>query len=493
MRISRLLFFGAWAFIGGVALSSAVSIPFFVQLLFATAGVCFLLAPFRDSRAVLCAVFLVSCLVGIARHTQAIARENLLSAHFEDLIERQEPFAFSGTIVRDPEERKGSSRLVVAPKGEQQGLILLTTNPFTSWHYGETISVQGKLQTPAVFEDFNYRRYLAKDGVYAVMYYPTIASLGIEPPQHLADGFMRRLFEQKTKWKEMVRNYFSPPESGILAATLLADKSDWSDDFSTALNRTGLTHVTAISGQHITIFSAILLPVFLMLGLWKKQATLLVLAFVILFIVVTGFEASAIRAGIMGTLGMAGTLAGRRSDSIRALAFAGAVMLALNPLLLSRDVGFQLSFLAVLGILWCHAYFRRAFARLPEMFGIRDVAAMTIAAQLFTLPIIISNFGFVSLVSPITNILIGPIAPLLVGAGLVFLLAGNLLGSAAAFLFSLPLIFLLSYFSFVAEAFSRLPFAAVAVGEGATFVSATLFAGAGLFVWRTRKERMIYW
>ena len=493
MKPARLLFFWAAAFIGGIALSSAVRFPFFVQPLFLGAGVFFFVVSFRVPRAALCAVFLFGCLLGIARHTQAIAREDQLVARFENLIGRPGPFAFSGTIVRDPEERRGSLRLVVAPKGEQQGLILLTTDPFSNWRYGETISAKGKLQAPAIFEDFNYRSYLAKDGIYAVMYYPEIVGLGREPSKRPAEGAMRQLFEQKMKWKEMVRDNFSPPQSGILAATLLADKSDWSDDFSTALNRTGLTHITAISGQHITIFSALLLPVFLMLGLWKKQAILLVLAFVVLFIVVTGFEASAIRAGIMGTLGMAGTLAGRRSDSIRALVFAGALMLALNPLLLSRDAGFQLSFLAVLGILWCHPYFRGVFKWLPEMFGIRDAGAMTIAAQIFTLPIIIANFGSVSLVSPITNILIGPIAPLLIGAGLVFLIAGSIAGSAGAFLFSLPLAFLLFYFSFVAEAFSYLPFAALAVGDGAFWISVALFAAAGIFVWRIRKECMIYW
>lgn len=492
MRISRLLFFGTAAFVGGIALSSALPIPFFIQLLFLGAGVCFFIATFRVPRIGICAVLLLGILLGIVRHTQAIAREDVLSAHFGNIIERQGSFAFSGTIVRDPEERRASNRLVVAPDGKE-GRILVTTDPFTNWRYGETISVEGRLQAPAIFEDFDYRSFLAKDGIFAVMYYPAIESLGIKPHRPLAERFMRYLFEQKTKWKEMVRNSFSPPESGILAATLLADKSDWSDDFSTALNRTGLTHITAISGQHITIFSALLLPVFLMLGLWKKHAILLVLAFVGLFIVVTGFEASAIRAGIMGTLGMAGTLAGRRSDSIRALAFAGAGMLALNPLLLARDVGFQLSFLAVLGILWCYPYFRSVFAWLPELFGIRDVAAMTIAAQILTLPIIIANFGSVSLVSPITNILIGPTAPLLVGAGLMFLLAGSILGSVGASLFSLPLMFLLSYFSFVTEAFSRLPFAALAVGDGALWISATLFMGAGLFIWRIRKERMIYW
>ncbi len=492
MRLSRLLFFGAAAFVAGIALSSAVSLSSVIQLLFLGAGVCFFIASFRFKKAILLSVLLLAGFLGIARHTQAIAREDKLFAHVDTLMERQEPFAFSGTIVQDPEERRGSNHLVVAPDSKEER-ILLTTDPFTSWRYGERVSVKGKLQRPAVFEDFDYRSYLAKDGVYAVMYYPTIQSLGIQPSRHVGEAAMRILLWQKTKWKEMVRNYFSPPQSSILAATLLADKSDWSDDFSTALNRTGLTHVTAISGQHITIFSALLLPILLMLGLWKKHAILLVLAFVVLFITVTGFEASAIRAGIMGTLGMIGTLAGRRSDSIRALAFAGAGMLALNPLLLLRDAGFQLSFLAVLGILWCHPYFRSAFKWLPELFGIRDAAAMTIAAQVFTLPVIISNFGSVSLVSPVTNILIGPIAPLLVGAGLAFLLAGSVLGSAGALLFSLPLVFLLSYFSFVTEAFSQFPFAAIAVGNGALWISAVLFASAGFFVWRTRKERMIYW
>ncbi|MDP2734593.1 MAG: hypothetical protein Q8P12_00105, partial [bacterium] len=75
-------------------------------------------------------VLLLASFLGIARHTQAIAREERLSVYFDTLIERQEPFAFSGTIVQDPEERRGSNHLVVAPDGKE-GRILLGTDAFS--------------------------------------------------------------------------------------------------------------------------------------------------------------------------------------------------------------------------------------------------------------------------------------------------------------------------------------------------------------------------
>ncbi len=484
MTGSSLLFFFALSFTAGIAFSSFFSFSLVgVFLLGAACLFGFAVFP-RSLKIVALSILFLGGLLGMMLHSQALSKERLLSQEFEEFITEGQQ-QVSGRIARAPEELRGSVRLVFKPDGVE-GFILLVTDSFADIRYGDRVEVKGKVQRPVVFEDFDYRAYLAARQIHAVMYNPEISVAPSRRPEQLQERLLSLLFDWKATWKEQIRETFSFPGSAILGATILADKSEWSDEFSSLLNRTGLTHVTAISGQHITIFGALLFPILLALGLWRKQAVVLVLLFVVAFIAITGFEASAVRAGIMGSLGMAGQLTGRRSDSVRLLVFAAAGMLALNPMLLLRDVGFQLSFLAVLGILLCFSFFRRKVSWLPQALGIRDVAALTIAAQLFAAPVVISSFGQLSLVALVTNILVGPVAPLLIGGGFLFLVASNFLGGAAAFLFSFPLVFVLTYFFLVAEIFSHFPFAALAVGNITPWITAALFGAVGIVAWKIR-------
>jgi len=143
--------------------------------------------------------------------------------------------------------------------------------------------------------------------------------------------------------------------------------------------------------------------------------------------------------------------------SSRSIVLAAALMLVQNPLLLRLDVGFQLSFLAMMGIIYLSPFLREWLSFFPEAKGILEnlsektkkfityfygapyyffskvlrknrtiitVAAMTLGAQIFTLPILIYNFGYVSAVAPITNILVVPLLPFIMGLGFIFGLAG---------------------------------------------------------------------
>ena len=193
------------------------------------------------------------------------------------------------------------------------------------------------------------------------------------------------------------------------------------------------------------------------LGLWRTQAFYFAIVFLILFIIMVGFPASAVRAGIMGGMFLFAEKIGRMRVADRALVFAAALMLFHNPLLLRYDVGFQLSFLATLGIIYLMPVFQDYLKKIPIDF-IKSILAMTLAAQVFTLPILIYNFGYISLVSPITNILIVPFIPFIMIFGFVSGFLG-MVWQALGWIFSLPVWFLLTYITKVVDFFSQLPFA----------------------------------
>lgn len=371
-----------------------------------------------------------------------------------------EETVFEGRIVKDPDVREKNVQLVVSPQGLNKESVLVTTGRFSEYQYGDVLRISGMLDKPPSFKDFDYRMYLAAKGVYALMNYPEIEIVRQGEYLGILSVAYSKILDAKHKLREVLFQYLSPPESIILGAMVLGDQSRLTQATKDMLNKTGLRHIIAISGQHVVILNAMLMALLLGLGFWRKQAILFAAVLIIAFIVLSGAEASAVRAGIMGSILFLGQYMGRMQNSLRLLLVAATLMLMQNPLLLLYDVGFQLSCLAVFGIVMSFSFFKKVLDRIPQAFGIRDMVAMNFAAQVFTLPILIYNFGYVSVAGVLTNILVLPIIPVLIGVGFVFLLGGavfSLLGT----LLSFPVFFLLAYFNFVMEFFGKLPFASV--------------------------------
>ena len=158
----------------------------------------------------------------------------------------------------------------------------------------------------------------------------------------------------------------------------------------------------------------------------------------------------------------------RLRSADRAIVFAAVLILFFNPLLLRSDIGFQLSFLASIGIIYLNPIVQNFYqkSKLKKYFqpsayslkSIWDVVFMSLSAQVFTLPILIYNFGYVSLVVILTNILIIPVLPFIFGIGFLFIFSGVFCG-VLGWLLSLPCWLLLSYIIIVIERFSNVPFA----------------------------------
>ena len=160
----------------------------------------------------------------------------------------------------------------------------------------------------------------------------------------------------------------------------------------------------------------------------------------------------------MGSIYLFSQKIGRINTGTRALTFAAVLMLLLNPLLLLSDIGFQLSFLATLGILVLAPKFKQKLQKIPnpDYVPIRELLSMTLAAQIFTSPILIYNFGEISLIATVSNILIVPILPLIMMFGLAFIMLGSIF-HIFAFILSFPLYILLTYTTTIVNIFSHFP------------------------------------
>lgn len=383
-----------------------------------------------------------------------VVDSKIKNKELSSLNDSEQEVVLIGTVVKEPDIRETTTKLTFKPEGIK-GKVLVTVSRYPEYKYGDELKIIGKLQTPVVFEDFNYKDYLIKDGIYSVVYYPKVELLNRgEYKNFISAGYAGILFF-KDKLRQGIYSSLSPPQSSILGAMLLGDKNRMSLELKEKLSIAGVRHITAVSGMHVVILSGILMSLLLWLGFWRGQAFYISIIIIFLFIAMTGFQASGVRAGIMGGLFLLGQKIGRKSVSSRAIVMAAGIMLVINPLLLLNDVGFQLSFLAAMGIIYLFPTFRRWLRFIPKkLIRLKEIIAMTFAAQIFTLPILVYNFGRISLVAPLTNVLILPFVYWIMIFGFIFGLAGMLWQPLGMFL-SLPCWFLLTYLTKIVDFFSR--------------------------------------
>lgn len=211
------------------------------------------------------------------------------------------------------------------------------------------------------------------------------------------------------------------PQAALLEGILLGGGRSLPPETWDAFKVTGLLHVVAVSGTNVAlVIAAIDGMLFWLPRRWRLvPAALLVAAFTIL----AGAGASAVRAAIMGVLSLLALQLGRAADRRRMIAAAFIIMVAFEPRYLIEDAGFQLSFLAVIGIAEIGPLLDPLLKRVPKTFGIRECLLMTGAAQLSASPWGTHLFGGFSLIAPLANLLIAPAIPLAMLTGCLALLA----------------------------------------------------------------------
>lgn len=205
------------------------------------------------------------------------------------------------------------------------------------------------------------------------------------------------------------------PQAGLLAGILFGTRASLSPVLTDAFTKTGTIHLIALSGQNVSIVSA-LVATLLVPFVSRRIASLLTLFILALYLWFVGPSPSLVRAVIMGSLTLISVIFGKRNLSLLSLVLAVSTMLLLNPLWIT-DLGFQLSALATLGIILFGG---------TERHIILSELRITLAAQLLTTPLIFFHFHRVSLIAPITNVLIGFTMPFLMGLGWFAAIAGFL-------------------------------------------------------------------
>lgn len=373
-----------------------------------------------------------------------------------------------GFILDEPTRAIGKTKYIISNitiAGEHEnGSLLVTASSFPNFHYGDGVRFTCRLEVPInqANSTFRYDKYLARQGVFSLC-----RSRRLTPLNESAHGpvtfFFKTIFSFK-EWLDMrVAGLWQSPESGLMAGILYGSKSGLPKDVSANFNNTGVTHIVAVSGFNITIIATVLMSVLIAIGLWRRQAYWVAVVSIWLFTILSGLGASAIRAAVMGTIALTAERLGRRGSVGTILIVSAAVMLLANPLLFLWDAGFQLSFLATLGIVYVTPILEKKITWANKWFGkIREPLITTLAAIIATTPLIMYQFGRFSLVAPLVNILVLWVVPWLMLLGFLAVVGSALffpLGQAIAWFAHLGL----AYVIFVTGLFGHQSWSAIDV------------------------------
>lgn len=370
-------------------------------------------------------VFLVF-LGGVAVFSWAWFRANDMVSAWRTFPETQSILR-EGVIVREPESKDQSKQAVLRPISCSESpacpetFVLGIFPLFADIGEGDRLSIVCPLDRPERFSpDIDFPMILAKDGIGYVCRFPREwAVIGVS--ETTFRSYIRKMREA---FESGIHRAIPEPESGLVAGLLLGGDDRLPKTVQDQFSRTGLSHIVAVSGYNVSIVAALLMGIFIVVGLYRQQAFWGALLGIGCFTVLAGAPASAVRAAIMASVGLLSVRIGRVGSSMDAIIFSGSVMLLSNPLLLRYDIGFQLSFLATIGIVSL-----APLAFLSIRLG--DILATTLAAEVFILPILLFHFHALPVFSLPANILVLPLVPIAMLLGAIATVSGMIVPWAA--------------------------------------------------------------
>lgn len=417
------------SFLAGIILASLLSLPTWAWILLSTFFFLLFLSrnSFLTSRFSFLSsypfILILPVFLFLGSAYYQFRQPDIDAFHIAFYNDRNYELLITGSLSEPPDYRDSYTNLklkveaVDTGSGDMpvSGEILVRVAANEEYEYGERIRVRGQLKTPPENEEFSYRDYLARSGVYSYMTIAEVTRL----PGNGGNIFFVPVFKLKAKLLENTYRIFQDPEASLFAGILFGVDTGLSRKLQDAFKNTGTAHIIAISGFNIAIIAGLFHSAFRNI-LGEKWGALVAIVAVFLYAFLVGGDAAVLRAAIMGSMSMVAVLLGRKQWMVGSLFFVAAVMALINPLVL-WDIGFQLSFFATLGLILYAEPFSNYTANLISKISKQDNSAivkilnenviLTLAAQVMTIPLMAYYFNRISLISFIANPFILPVQP----------------------------------------------------------------------------------
>jgi competence protein ComEC len=490
---------GAW--VAGILLGAKFSLP--LALILTGLIPLPLLFFFRQHRRTIILVSL--CLIALFggafrfQSSQPTVNENCLQFYND-----QEIVATKGMVSADPEVgdktiqlRLSATEIKLEPEWQDvSGTALLFVPRYPTYNYGDVLLVTGRLETPPQLDDFDYRGYLAHQGIYSTVSYPEIEVL------ETGRGF------KPLAWVYAARNHLSQslakvlrePWASLAQAIVFGIRGNISSSVNADFSRTGTAHLLAISGLHLSILAGILLSA----GIWlfgrrRYIYIWLALGTIWLYAVITGMHPPVVRGATMASLFLTAELLGRQRSAITSLAFAAAIMVGISPQIL-WSASFQMSFMAMVGLILVTPFFQAMGRKavnatlgedrpaVPVANTITDSFSVSVGAVIGVWPLVAYYFGIISFVSPPATFLTLPALPGIITTGA---LAGSLglIALPVAQVIGWLTWLLLYYLLLVVKAFAALPLSSLQVSYLNPNIVWAYYLTLGVALWLNSHRR----
>ncbi|NLX76845.1 MAG: DNA internalization-related competence protein ComEC/Rec2 [Clostridiaceae bacterium] len=290
---------------------------------------------------------------------------------------------------------------------------------------GTGLVINGVLRSPPGSRNpggFNYENYLYTKRI--------PATLSINERNAERTGFMKNL--PLKRFGVNIRRYIlasleknlSYEKAALIEAMLIGYRENLTESMENAFSASGLTHIMAVSGANLAFLIFPLLWLLNIAGIDRRTSAVIAIPFVFVYLLITGMEASVLRASVMAVLLLLGRALYRKTELVNSIAVAVLVLLLINPFMFF-DAGFQLSVGATLGLGILYKRIRDIFPEKVPGF-VSETLAATIAAQAGVLPLLITHFNKVSLISLVSNLLVVPVTGFATTLGAVSIIAGSI-------------------------------------------------------------------
>ena len=442
ITIKRLICIASIGYILGIILRLYFSsITFFIALVF------IILLIKKDKKIIILLLFVILSFIYVdilENEYNRIENKQIeeKAVIISDIQEKEYKYIYEAKFL------KNNKKVLISIKKSQQ---------IDKINYGDLIYLEGKLEIPKIatnYKGFNYRQYLKTQKIQGIVIADNVKILKAKYKNNL-------IYQMQKKIKAIIKEKLPSETGDLLLAILLGDKKDLSEQIQINFKNSNLSHMLAVSGAHVSYIIIGLTYITQNSIMGKRKARVFCIFFLIIFMAITNFTPSVTRACIMAILTLVSKILYKKADIYTNISISALIILLYNPYSL-LDLGFKLSFGGTIGIVIFMRFIKKKQEEPKLLNYIKQMALVSICANIIIIPIIMNNFNTVSLTFLVSNILASPILAIIVIVGfsiIIISIISHSLSNLLVFWLNPILNLLIKISSFC----SKLPFAKILV------------------------------
>ena len=442
ITIKRLICIASIGYILGIILRLYFSsITFFIALVF------IILLIKKDKKIIILLLFVILSFIYVdilENEYNRIENKQIeeKAVIISDIQEKEYKYIYEAKFL------KNNKKVLISIKKSQQ---------IDKINYGDLIYLEGKLEIPKIatnYKGFDYRQYLKTKKIQGIVIADNVKILKVKYKNNL-------IYQIQKKIKETIKEKLPDETGNLLLAILVGDKKDLSEQIQINFKNSNLSHMLAVSGAHVSYIIVGLTYITQNLIMGKRKGRVFCIFFLIIFMAITNFTPSVTRACIMAILTLVSKILYKKADIYTNISISALIILLYNPYSL-LDLGFKLSFGGTIGIVIFMRFIKKKQEEPKLLNYIKQMALVSICANIIIIPIIMNNFNTVSLTFLVSNILASPILAIIVIVGfsiIIISIISHSLSNILVFWLNPILNLLIKISSFC----SKLPFAKILV------------------------------